>query len=402
MPELDTMLRVNRRIVPLVLITFLLGSMTALAQQSTQAPSNNLPMYDGGLVLPGDAPRQAPAQQAPPTQQQPQAAAPQGAQTRQAQASTDVPPAPAQAPNQPGSTVQVPQQQGQEVSKEGGEFVLRRQVQEVRLHATVVDDKQHLVTGLTRDNFQIFENGQPQKVTSFGREDVPVALGILIDNSGSMRDKRPAVNQAAINLVKSSNPKDEVFIVNFNQEPYLDQDYTADTNLLRDALDRIESRGGTALYDAVIAASDHLMKTSKLDKKVILVVTDGEDNASRESLEAAVRRVAVDGGPTVYSVGILGGEKEKRARRALRILAEQTGGVAFFPTDLSEVDNISRQVAHDIRNQYILQYSPTTAKAQGGYRTVRVEAKAPGYKKLQVRTRTGYYANEGKQERASK
>jgi len=149
-----------------------------------------------------------------------------------------------------------------------------------------------------------------------------------------------------------------------------------------------------------VAAADHLMKTAKLEKKAILVVTDGDDNASRQSLEQAVRRIAVDGGPTVYSIGILGGEKQKRARRALRTLAEQTGGVSFFPNDLSEVDNISRQVAHDIRNQYVLQYAPTVAKAEGGYRTVKVEARAPGYKRLQVRTRTGYYANE--QQRAAK
>lgn len=347
-------------------------------------------MYDGGLALPGD---QQPAQ-AQPAQPQPQ---PQP--TAPAQPANDGASQPPPA-NQSGNAVQVPSQ-GQEIKKEGDQFVLRKQVQEVTLHATVVDDKQHLVTNLNKDNFQIFENGQLQEVKSFRREDVPVALGIVIDNSGSMRDKRPAVNEAAINLVKSSNPKDQVFIVNFNQEPYLDQDYTADVGLMKDALDRIESRGGTALYDAVVAASDHLLKSAKLDKRAILVVTDGEDNASRESLEAAVQKIAVDGGPTVYTIGILGGEKEKRARRALRILAEQTGGVAFFPRDLNEVDSITQEVAHDIRSQYILQYAPSTAKSQGGYRTVKVEAKAPGYKRLQVRTRTGYYANEG-QQRASK
>ncbi|HYE24823.1 MAG TPA: VWA domain-containing protein [Clostridia bacterium] len=381
------MLRQIKTLVPLVLIlcwTFQLAVPSkALAQQPTQAPQSQ-----GELVAP-DPEFEKPGE--PPT------AAPPAAQpAAQPPAGTATGPA-----NQPGSTVQVPPaQRGQELSKEGGAFVIKRNVQEVTLHATVVDERQRIVTGLDQNAFQIFENGEPQKLTSFRREEVPVALGIVIDNSGTMRDKRPAVNQAALNLIKASNPEDQVFVVNFNQEPYLDQDYTGNVDLLREALERIESRGGTALYDAVVAAADHLMKTAKLEKKAILVVTDGDDNASRQSLEQAIRRIAVDGGPTVYSIGILGGEKQKRARRALRTLAEQTGGVSFFPNDLSEVDNISRQVAHDIRNQYVLQYAPTVAKAEGGYRTVKVEARAPGYKRLQVRTRTGYYANE--QQRAAK
>jgi VWFA-related protein len=309
---------------------------------------------------------------------------------------------PAGAPaNQPGNTVNVPQ--GSVVQRRGNEFSITKNVEEVRLYATVVNERQQLVTNLTKNDFQVFENGAPQAIKSFRSEDVPVALGIVIDNSGSMRDKRPAVNQAALNLVRASNKDDKVFIVNFSSEPYLDQDFTANIAELKDALDHIDSRGGTALFDSVAAASDHLMKMrDPNEKKVILVVTDGDDNASTLTLERAVQNVAVDGGPTIYTIGILGGEKEKRARRALRILAEETGGVAFFPKDISEVDAISRQIAHDIRNQYILQYQPTTAKAQGGYRMVKVTANAPGYKRLQVRTRSGYYANQKAQTSASK
>ena len=308
----------------------------------------------------------------------------------------------ADAPNQPHNTVQIPQgqQQGQAPSREdNGVFVFKKQVEEVVLHATVVDDKHRLVTGLTRSDFTVFEDGAPQRITSFRHEDIPVALGVVIDNSGSMRDKRPAVNQAAINLVRASNPNDEVFVVNFNDEYYLDQDFTSRVPLLKDALDRIESRGGTALYDAVVASADHLKKNARLEKKVLLVVTDGEDNASRESLEQAIHRLQAENGPTVYTIGLLGGEKERRARRALSAMAEQTGGVAFFPKDLSEVDAISQEVAHDIRNQYTIGYKPSTPQSQGGYRTVKVEAHAPGYKHLLVRTRSGYYAG---QERASR
>lgn len=297
--------------------------------------------------------------------------------------------------NQPGDTVQVPQEGKAPDTEEGGVFVFKKEVEEVTLHATVVDDRQRLVTTLNKGDFVIFENGQPQKITSFRQGDVPVALGILVDNSGSMRDKRPAVNQAALNLVKASNPQDQVFIVNFNQTPYLDQDYTDDINKMKNALNHIDARGGTALYDAVVASAEHLMKSAPPDqKKVLLVVTDGADTASMDTLEQAVRKVAVDGGPTIYTIGILGGEREKRARRALTTLAEQTGGVAYFPHDLTEVDEISRQVAHDIRNQYIIGYKPTTPQRNGGYRSVKVEAHSKAYKRLQVRTRSGYYAND--------
>jgi len=267
-------------------------------------------------------------------------------------------------------------------------------VDEVTLHATVVNDKRQLVTTLDRADFTVFEDGQPQKITSFRHEDIPVAVGIVIDNSGSMRDKRPSVNTSAINFVKSSNPQDKVFIVNFNEDYFLDQDYTASIPKLKDALERIEARGGTALYDAVVASSDHLKKSGLLEKKVLLVVTDGEDNASRESLEQAIRRLQEENGPTVYTIGILGEEHSKRARRALREMAEETGGVAFFPQSLSEVEAITQQIAHDIRNQYTIGYKPTKPQSQGGFRSVKVDANAKGYKNLQVRTRSGYYAGQ--------
>jgi Ca-activated chloride channel homolog len=332
--------------------------------------------------------------QAPPAQSQ---------QPQSPQPGTPEPlPGTGDAPNQPGDTVQVPagSQQGKEpVRSDNGTYVFTTKVEEVALHATVVDDKHHLVTGLTRNDFQVFEDGVPQQIRSFRREDIPVAIGIVIDNSGSMRDKRPAVNQAAINLVRSSNPQDEVFIVNFNDEYYLDQDFTNRIPELQAALERIESRGGTALYDAVVASADHLKKNAHLEKKVLLVITDGEDNASRESLEQAIRRLQAENGPTVYSIGLLGEEKQRRARRALTEMAEQTGGVSFFPRSLDEVNGITQTVAHDIRNQYTITYKSTRPKTEGGYRTIKVDARAPGYKHLMVRTRSGYYPG---QERAAK
>ncbi len=281
----------------------------------------------------------------------------------------------------------------QEPDSDNGIFVFRKQVEEVVLHATVVDDKQRIVTSLDKGDFNVYEDGHPQTITSFRHEDIPVAMGIVVDNSGSMREKRQKVNAAALNLVRSSNPNDEVFIVNFNDEYYLDQDFTSNIKKLKEGLEKIEARGGTALYDAVVASADHLKKDAKLEKRVILVVTDGDDNESAETLEQAVRRLQGDGGPTVYAIGILEKEEHaKHAKRALQIMSERTGGLAFFPKTLDEVDAISREVAHDIRSQYTIGYKPTTPKNQGGYRQVKVDARSPSYGKLTVRTKSGYYA----------
>jgi Ca-activated chloride channel family protein len=341
------------------------------------------------VAAPADQQSQTPTS----TGQSPPPAQPNDSATPSAQTPANQPQA-SGTQNQSGPA-QRPAGQGTAPEREdNGQYVFTTTVQEVQLHATVVDDKHRFVTDLDKADFTVFEDGKPQTINSFRREDVPVSLGIIIDNSGSMRDKRPAVNQAAINLVKASNPQDQVFIVNFNDEYYLDQDFTANISKLRDGLEKIESRGGTALYDAVMASADHLKKNSKLDKKVLLVVTDGEDNASRSSLERAVRFLQAENGPTVYTIGLLGDEHAKRARRALQSMAEDTGGVAFFPRDLKEVDSITSEVAHDIRNQYTIGYKPTTPQSEGGYRSVKVEAKAPHHGKLVVRTRSGYYPGQ--------
>jgi VWFA-related protein len=284
-----------------------------------------------------------------------------------------------------------------QVTRSGTGFTIRVRSDEVTLQATVLDKDKHLVTDLAALNFSVYEDDMLQRITSFRREDIPVSIGIVVDNSGSMRTKRNAVTKAVVNLVQASNPRDEVFIVNFNDEAYLDQDFTAEVPLMREALDRVDSRGGTALYDAVIVSSDHLAKGAQREKKVLLVITDGEDNESRDSLEQTIRAVQSENGPTIYTIGILSEEDNKRrAKRALEQLSLQTGGVAFFPKNLQEVDEISRAVAHDIRNQYTITYKPTNPQANGGYRKVRVIARAPGYKELQVRTRSGYFADDKK------
>lgn len=278
-------------------------------------------------------------------------------------------------------------------TEEQGRFVFKKQVQEVVLHATVVDETGRLVTSLDRSAFAVFQNGQPETITSFRREDVPVALGIVVDNSGSMRDKRGKVSQAVLNLIRISNPQDEAFVVNFSQTPYLDQDFTSNPNLLQTALRQVSTRGSTALYDAVVASEVHLRNNPRLEKKVLLVITDGQDNMSRETLQDAIHKLQTNKGPTVYAIGLSDQGMTRSAREALQNLAASTGGVAYFPQSLDEVDEITRTVAHDIRSQYTLAYNPGGAIGNE-YQRIQVVAKGPARTRLTVRTQNGYYPGE--------
>jgi Ca-activated chloride channel homolog len=372
MQELGTTLLRNKFVISRLAAGLLLLGMAV--GQTTPAPQT--------------APSTAPANNGssiPPQTQNTQAAPPssQGNPPQEHGAQGDPPPG-------PGDQGQAP------VGTENGGFVFRAEAREVTLHATVVDDRNHLVNNLDKADFTVFENDKPQKITHFHQEDFPVAIGIVIDNSGSMREKRDAVNKAALNLVKASNPDDQVFVVNFNDEYYLDQEFTPDIKKLQAALEHVEARGGTALYDAIVASADYLTH-SRLQRKAIFVVTDGEDDASQETLEQAVHKLQQENGPVVYSIGLLGEEKSRRAKRALELIAERTGGISFFPPTLDQVDEISREVAHDIRNQYTITYAPSTPKTVAGYRTIHVDAHAKPYRKLTVRTRTGYYPGQEQQ-----
>ena len=267
------------------------------------------------------------------------------------------------------------------------------------LHTTVLDDRGRFADGLKQDSFRVLEDKVEQKLAVFKREDVPVSMGLVIDNSGSMRDKRPRVNQAAITLVEASNPQDEAFVVNFNDDFYLDldKDFTNSIPELKEALERIDSRGSTALYDAIIGSLDHVKKGSR-DKKVLLIVTDGEDNTSHSSLEKTIREVQKTD-TVIYTIGLLSEESKKsakRAKRALEEIAKASGGLAYFPENVEDVHTICEQVAHDIRNQYTLAYYPTNTKRDGTFRAVQVEVIPPrGRGKLVARTRNGYYAPGG-------
>ncbi|HKO12578.1 MAG TPA: VWA domain-containing protein [Acidobacteriaceae bacterium] len=281
-------------------------------------------------------------------------------------------------------------------------YVLHENVDEVLLPCTVVDEQGNLVTDLSKANFRVWEDNAPQTITSFDHGDVPISMGILVDNSGSMREKRQAVNEAALDLVKQSNPRDTEFVVNFNEKAYLDQGFTSNISYLERGLSHYDARGTTAIYDAVAASADELSHYSKWPTQVILIITDGEDNASRLTLAQAVRRVKQLNGPVVYSIGLLYDSPSKaeaqRARDELQTLANQTGGVAYFPNSLDEVNDIAREVARVIRNRYTVGYTSTKAANLGGYRHVHVEARM-GKHQLTVKTRDGYYPRELKQMR---
>ncbi|MGA2373899.1 MAG: VWA domain-containing protein [Candidatus Sulfotelmatobacter sp.] len=275
---------------------------------------------------------------------------------------------------------------------QSGGFVFKKEVEEVILHAVVVDDQNRLITGLSRGNFQVFEDGKLQPVTSFRKERVPVALGILIDNSGSMLPKRAKVNEATLQLVEASQQEDRVFVVNFGEEAFLDQDYTSDVSKLRAALQRVETRGSTALYDAVIAAVDHLEQTSPLQKKVLLVVTDGGDNASQATFQEVLRKLQSKNGPVLYVIALEQNDRpDDGHRQALRTLSEQTGGTAFFPSTLDEIQSIASGIARDIRSQYVIDYRSSNPQAPGVYHTIQVQA-LDGSTRLRVETRAGYYS----------
>jgi Ca-activated chloride channel family protein len=272
----------------------------------------------------------------------------------------------------------------------------------VALHATVTDERGQFVADLKSENFRIFEDKIEQKLSVFSRSDVPVTMGLVIDNSGSMREKRAQVNEAALTFVKTSNPQDEAFVVNFNDEYYLDtnEDFTSDTQELNEALSRIDTRGSTALYDAIVGSLDHVKKGHK-DKKVLLVITDGDDDASRLTLEQTLK-AAEQSDAAIYTIGVFSDDDRKNEKKTIRHskkvlseLAEATGGMAYFPESLDEIVPVCTQVARDIRNQYTLGYYPSNTTRDGTFRAVQIElVAAKGHGKLAVRARAGYYAQK--------
>jgi VWFA-related protein len=269
---------------------------------------------------------------------------------------------------------------------------IRVDVDLVVLPTTVQDKHGHWVSDLQQGNFAVYEDRVAQQIRLFQHEDIPVTVGLVVDHSGSMDAKLAEVTAGAKAFVRSSNADDQMFVVNFNETVSLGLPdsigFTTKAEELERAIWRAQAAGETALYDAIVLAMGRLQGGSR-DKKVLVVISDGADNASRHSL-AQVLEMAERSSAIIYTVGLFAPEDQDANPRVLHHLALATGGEAFFPRELSDVVTICERIAHDIRSQYTIGYVSSNVNQEGVYRTVRVAAQAPDRGKLSVRTRPGY------------
>jgi Ca-activated chloride channel homolog len=287
----------------------------------------------------------------------------------------------------------------------------------IRVHAYLVDlpiavtDREgNFIENLSQENFRILDSGLPQKIVLFEPRDLPVTVGLLVDHSASMASKLPEVSAAAAAFVKSSNPRDQLFVVNFNETVSLmlpaTVSFTSDPNALVSAIGGSSARGQTALYDAVIEALAHL-KQSEHERQALIIVTDGGDNASRHTFQQTVAAV-MKSQALVYCIGIFGAEDPDAKPGELKKLAKLTGGEAYFPQNVVQVADISRKIADILRKDYVLGFLPSAQASPKSWRPVRVLVSAPGKQKLTIRTRAGYVfsgndavSNAGQQEKSN-
>ena len=260
----------------------------------------------------------------------------------------------------------------------------------VVLHASVKNARGELVTNLERAAFTVYENGKRQPITLFRRDDIPVSLGLLIDNSGSMRTLRSQVEAAALALARASNPQDEIFVLNFNDKARIDVPFTSDVAVLEAGIARVDSIGGTAMRDAIEMAQAYLGEHATRDRKVLLVITDGIDNASVVARDT-IEKQAEQRDTVIFAIGLFGDEaRVKPGRQELDQLANKTGGMAYYPADIGQIDAIALEIARQIRNLYTIAYAPLNQSLDGTFRSIRVKVSGP--ERLSVRTRTGYRA----------
>jgi len=272
----------------------------------------------------------------------------------------------------------------------------------VLMHVSVFDKANHFVAGLKKENFRVYEDGVQQEVTSFSREDLPVSMGIVLDLSGSMKSRIDQVNKAALAFIRASNPEDQVFLIGFNEEVELLQDFTNDIDEITDSLDNTIVSGGTAVYDAVYLGVQKAQTGSK-PKKAIVVISDGEDRESYYKLEEVVAKVQEED-VQVFSVGFLGQRRSEglfgrfrksiseKAQDALTLISEETGGKAFFPDKLTDIHTIVAEIAHELRSQYSIGYFSSNQARDGTFRRVKIELTGKGTEDKRIRYRRGYYA----------
>jgi Ca-activated chloride channel family protein len=280
------------------------------------------------------------------------------------------------------------------VSDEDTQRAIRIDASLVSLPVSVTDSHGQFVSGLPAESFHVYENGHPQQISRFEDGDVPVTVGLVLDHSGSMRPILPAVSAAAVAFAQSSNPKDEMFVVDFNDIVTLQLPaavpFTSDVRDLEKAVSGIRAEGRTALNDALIAAFNQLRLTHR-DRQALIVVSDGGDNASKHKF-SQVLAAAKNSKATIYAIGIFGANEADENPGALKKLAKISGGRAYFPDSVVDVTAICKQIARDIREQYTLGYNPASPADRKVYRKIEVKIDAPNHRRLRVRSRTGYGA----------
>jgi VWFA-related protein len=270
-------------------------------------------------------------------------------------------------------------------------FKVKLTVDLVELHVSVVDDKDRNVSGLQKENFKILENRVEQEISVFKHEDVPVSLGLVLDNSRSIEPRKERLDAAALAFVAKSNPDDETFVIHFDFDARMDRDFTSSVPDLEKTLAGVKPFGQTALYDALIMGVQHMDK-AKYQKKVLLLVTDGLDNVSKHTLDEAIE-VTKRSHVAVYPIGLLSASEGTKAEQDLLKIAEASGGKAYFPENVEQARTMIERIARDIREQYTLAYLPKDDVHNGAWRSVRVEiTPPPGFpQKLSVNYRHGYY-----------
>jgi VWFA-related protein len=274
------------------------------------------------------------------------------------------------------------------------ELRIKMDVETVLLDVSVRDKRGQWVSGLTQEDFKVVENGEPQTIDWFTSEDIPVTLGIIFDNSASMRPKRPEAVTAALAFARTSNPHDEIFVVTFNDRVRLalpeKVHFTDDPVKLRDALILLEPEGRTALYDAIFKGLEHA-EVGSHGRKALLVISDGGDNSSSINWRE-MEKLALESRATIFTIGIFNPEDKDKNPGVLKQLARITGGEAYMPKELAELSGICELIAKDIRNRYLISYTPDHKKPVGRERKIDVDAQSPERGKMSVTTRTKYLA----------
>lgn len=276
------------------------------------------------------------------------------------------------------------------LAQENAVTTFRTESNLVSLNVSVFDQEGRIVKGLPQSAFTVFEDNQKQEIKVFRQEDVPISLGLVIDTSASMSNKRDRVNSAALAMVKASNPEDEVFVISFSEEAFITQDFTSDVKQLESSLRKLGSKGETAMRDALSLGLDHLRAPARKDKKVLVVITDGEDNSSIQKQENLIRAAHLSN-VIIYGIGLLAAEapaSAQRAKASLDVLTLATGGRSWYPENVADIEKITPEIAHEIRNQYVIGYTPSNTSGGNAFRAIRVEVNVPN---VSVRTRSGYY-----------